>query len=261
MPPRTKQEPEPEQRVALPGEEYPDLTNVTVWQALTAVRREIGPIAKDKRVKEGGGPKFNFRGIDDVLNAVHGPMARWGLTIAPTGWDQVESSVGQTKSGTTQLHVRARVEFSVVGPNGDHGMTLVAPGEALDLSDKAASKAQSMAYKYAVIQALAIPVEAGALDESDQASVNYEQPPSVDTAAVWAKYDEAIATLGLDREKASAKWRGENGGITQEQMEALPIEQVFGHIRSVVNYAKQHEKQLAEAEAGQPDTPSTGEDA
>lgn len=220
------------------------LHEMTVFQALRQVMIEIGPIAKDRRTdSKGSGPKFNFRGIDDVLNAVHDSFAKWGILVVPSDWEQVESSIGQTKSGTTQLHVRGRHTFTVYGPNGDH-ITAVAPAEALDLSDKATSKTMSMAYKYAVIQMLSIPVAAGALDESDQTSTRYEQhapatPPPDD---VWAKYDEAIASLGLSgREEASAKWREQQGGMGMDEFLALPVERVFAHIRQVVAYARQQE--------------------
>lgn len=226
---------------------YPGvLHEMTVFQALRQVMVEIGPIAKDRRVSEGRGPKFNFRGIDDVLNAVHDSFAKWGVLVVPSGWEQIESSIGETKSGTTQLHVRGRHTFTVYGPNGD-SITAVAPAEALDLSDKAASKSMSMAYKYVVIQMLSIPVAAGALDESDTTSVPYEAhapqaPATPPPDAVWAKYDAAIADLGLSgREEASAKWR-EKQGMSFEEFQTAPIERVFAHVRQVVAYAKEQAK-------------------
>lgn len=232
-----------------------DPDSLTVYQACRRVMLEIGPIAKDRRTDaKGGGPKFNFRGIDDVLNAVHDSFARWGIMVVPSGWEQVESNIGATKSGTTQFHVRGRHTFTVYGPQGDH-FTAVGPAEAQDLSDKAASKTMSMAYKYVVIQTFSIPVQAGALDESDGESATFHQntePALPGADDVWAKYDEAIASLGMTREAASAKWRGENGDITQEQMEALPIERVFPHMRQVVAYAKSHEQQADTNEAANP---------
>ena len=232
-----------------------------VGVALMMVSREIGPIAKDRRVTTGPA-KFNFRGIDDVLQAIHDSMARWGVSFIPTGFDLLDNTVGTTKGGGTQQHLLGTVYFRITGPRGD-GFDAAVVAEAQDMSDKAASKLMSMAYKYLAFQVLSIPVE-GALEESDSSSD--ERAPRLAAATtpppddVWQKYDEAIATLGMTREVASAKWRSENGDITQEQMEALPVERVFGHIRQVVAYARNHAKQEAESEVGQPDTPNPGED-
>lgn len=255
MPPRTKAAAEPEQADVGPAD-YPDLTGVTVHQALTQVQREIGPIAKSRRVQEGRGPKFNFRGIDDVLNAVHEPFARWGVRVVPSDWEQVESSIGETKSGTTQLHVRGRHIFTVYGPNGDF-IEMAAPAEALDLSDKAASKAMSMAYKYVVIQMLAIPVEAGALDESDQTSEPYQQPaaPTLDMAQVRAKIEECATALDMTVEEVTAKYRNERlGDVTVKAMWQLPPEQVFPLARQLAAYVQTAPKRTRK-KAAPKDTP------
>lgn len=235
-----------------------DPDSLTVYQALRRVMSEVGHIAKGRRTDaKGGGPKFNFRGIDDVLNAVHDSFARWGIMVVPSGWEQIESNIGTTKSGTTQFHLRGCHTFTVYGPQGDH-FTAVGPAEAQDLSDKASSKAMSMAYKYVVIQMLSIPVAPGALDDADQESTTFQQQPAqpqIDVESTWARYDQAIATLvekGMmpeaSREIASAKWREQQGGMSMEDFAALPIERVFGHIRQVVAYAEQVKQQGAQRE-------------
>lgn len=210
--------------------------------ALMMVAREIGPIAKDRRVTQGPA-KFNFRGIDDVLQAIHDSMARWGVSFIPTGFDLLDNSIGTTKSGGAQQHLLGTVHFRIIGPLGD-GFDAAVVAESQDTSDKSASKLMSMAYKYLAFQVLSIPVE-GALEESDSSSEERATggPPAPPPDDVWAKYDEAIATLGLGgREVASAKWRGEHGNMSFEEFQTAPIERVFGHIRQVVAYAKEHAK-------------------
>ena len=207
--------------------------------ALMQVSREIGPIAKDRRVTSGPA-KFNFRGIDDVLQAIHDSMARWGVSFIPTGFELLDNTVGTTKSGGAQQHLMGTVHYRITGPRGD-GFDAAVVAEAQDSSDKAASKVMSMAYKYLAFQVLSIPVE-GALEESDTDSSERAPagpPPTPEPDALWGKYDEAIATLGLSgREEASAKWREQNGGMGMDEFLALPVERVFGHVRSVVAYAR-----------------------
>lgn len=265
MPPRTKRtEPDPivEAAAALeaatPGA---DPTNPpALGVALMMVAREIGPVAKDRRVTTGPA-KFNFRGIDDVLQAIHESMARWGVSFIPAGFDLLDNTVGTTKSGGAQQHLLGTVHFTIMGPAGDT-MAAAVVAEAQDTSDKSASKAMSMAYKYLAFQVLSIPVE-GALEESDSSSeeravrAGQTPPPPGDA---WQKYDEAVASIGMTREVATAKWRSENGDITQEEMEALPLERVFKHMRETVAYIRAHATQQGEAEAGQPATPRTPED-
>lgn len=250
MPPRTRT---PETEAVEPSDGYPDLTGVTVHQALTQVQREIGPIAKARSTDpRGGGPKFRFRGIDDVLNAVHGSFARWGVRVVPAGWTQVESNTGATKSGTVQYHVRGVHSFVVYGPNGD-SLTAAAPAEALDLSDKSASKAMSMAYKYVVIQMLAIPVEAGALDESDQDSLVRERPAET-ASALHAALSGYAAELGVTMEEVTGKFRADMGGLDMEAFYALPVEQVRGFVLQVggwVGKVRREKASAAEAPAAE----------
>ena len=231
-----------------------------VGVALMHVSREIGPVAKDRRVTTGPA-KFNFRGIDDVLQAIHDSMARWGVSFIPTGFTMLDNTVGTTKSGGAQQHLLGTVHFRITGPRGD-GFDAAVVAEAQDTSDKSASKLMSMAYKYLAFQVLSIPVE-GALEESDSSSeeravrAGQTPPPPGDA---WQKYDEAVASVGMTREVATAKWRSENGDITQEEMEALPLERVFKHMRETVAYIRTHATQQGEAEAGQPAMPRTPED-
>ena len=63
-----------------------DMTEIAVqaphvYSAINAVQADLSKvgISKDHRNTQGAG--FNFRGIDDVLNALSGLMAKHGLVI------------------------------------------------------------------------------------------------------------------------------------------------------------------------------------
>lgn len=139
--------------------------SLPVGEALRMVAQEVGAIAKAQRVTEGPA-RYMFRGVDDVYQAIHDPMAKWGVSFVPTGVVIHDQTVGTTKKGSPQQHLLATVTYQIVGPQGD-AIAAAVLAESQDTSDKAASKLMSMAYKYLAFQVLSIPVE-GAMDESDR---------------------------------------------------------------------------------------------
>jgi hypothetical protein len=135
-------------------------TLMGVQEAITAVMRDIGAIGKNKRNEA---QKFDFRGIDDVLNALHGPLCEHGLVIMPTVLER-EGETRQTSNGGSMNVVHLTVEFKFIGPAGDH-LSAVVVSEAQDSGDKATNKAMSAAYKYMALQVFCIPTKD--MDEQD----------------------------------------------------------------------------------------------
>jgi hypothetical protein len=128
-----------------------------VYAAIVGVIRDIGAegIAKDRKNQAQG---YNFRGIDDVYNALSPILAKNNLCMLP----RVKSRTmheGQTKSGGTMFYVTCEVDFDLVCATDGSTHTITAFGEAMDSADKATNKAMSAAYKYAAMQAFAIPTE------------------------------------------------------------------------------------------------------
>jgi hypothetical protein len=166
-----------------------------VTEALQRVAQEIGPIAKDRQVTTGPA-RYSFRGIDDVLTTIHDSMAKHGVSFVPYDVTIHDQTIGQTRSGSAQLHLLATVHYQIVGPAGD-AISAGVLAEAQDTSDKAASKLMSMAYKYLAFQVLSIPVE-GALEESDSSSEERAPAPRLisdpQKAAMWVQ----AKRLGMD---------------------------------------------------------------
>jgi hypothetical protein len=125
----------------------------TVFEALAQVMRAVSPIAKLGR---NSAQNFNFRGIDQVYDALHGPLADAGVLIVPEILS-IERSEVATRAGGTMSHVVATIRYHFIGPAGDEVVAVVA-GEAADSGDKAISKAMSMAFKYAAFQVFSIPL-------------------------------------------------------------------------------------------------------
>lgn len=129
---------------------------MSVYKAINAVQAELAKrgIAKDRRNEQGAG--YNFRGIDDVYNAIAPLLAAHGLCILPRILTRncVER---QTRSGGAIFYVTVEAEFDFVCAEDGSKHTVRTFGEAMDTSDKATNKAMSAAYKYAAFQAFAIP--------------------------------------------------------------------------------------------------------
>lgn len=112
--------------------------------------------------------RFNFRGIDAVMNAVGPALRKHGVVIIPEEVE-VHRSNGTTTSGKQTAEVVIKVTYRVYGPNGDsiHGKVAA---EAMDFGDKAIAKAMSVAYRTFLLQALTIPT-----DEPDPDGEHYER--------------------------------------------------------------------------------------
>ena len=133
-----------------------------VYRAINAMIEALSHdgVAKDRRNEQQG---FQFRGIDDMYNALSGGLARHKLCIIPRMMERTcESRV--TAKGGTLYSVTVCAEFDFVSAVDGSMHTCRMYGEAMDSGDKATNKAMSAAYKYAVIQTFCIPTEAESPD-------------------------------------------------------------------------------------------------
>lgn len=129
-----------------------------VYQAINKVQAALAKqgISKDHRNTQGAG--YNFRGIDDVYNAISPLLAEYGLCILPRMISR-SCEERQSKSGGALFYVTVEAEFDMVSSEDGSKHTIRTFGEAMDSGDKGTNKAMSAAYKYAAFQAFAIPTE------------------------------------------------------------------------------------------------------
>jgi len=129
---------------------------MSVYKAINAVQADLAKvgIAKDRRA-----PQFVFRGIDDVFNVLSPLLAKHGLCILPRVIEHQQTE-RQTAKGTVLFYTVIKVEFDFVAAEDGSKHTITTVGEAMDSGDKSSNKAMSAAYKYAALQAFAIPTEA-----------------------------------------------------------------------------------------------------
>lgn len=139
---------------------------VTIVEALTDVKREVGAVGKGDRNTQQG---FMFRGIDAVLNAVAPALVKHSVVVAPVKTSAEYGTVEVGQKRTPMGHCRVMVTYRFHGPAGDH-IDVEVPGEAMDSGDKATAKAMSVAYRIALLQALSLPT-----DEPDPDASSYER--------------------------------------------------------------------------------------
>ena len=142
-----------------------------VYHAIAAVMAEIGTsgISKDRKNQQQG---YNFRGIDEVYNALSPILSKHKLCILPRILAR-EVLERQTKSGGALFYVTVEAEFDLVCAEDGSKHTVRTFGEAMDSADKATNKAMSAAYKYAAMQAFCIPTEG----DNDADATTHEVAP------------------------------------------------------------------------------------
>jgi hypothetical protein len=145
-----------------------------VYKAINAVQAALAAtgIGKDRKNESQG---YKFRGIDDVYNAVSRLLATHGLCIMPRCTERTVVERTNAK-GTALFYVTVRCEFDFIAATDGSRHTVVTYGEAMDSGDKATNKAMSAAYKYALMQAFAIPTEG----DNDADATTHEVAPLTD---------------------------------------------------------------------------------
>lgn len=172
----------------------------TVYEALANVMEDVQGVAKKDRNTSQG---FNFRGIDAVVNAVGPALRKHKVIVTPIVLAHEYSTVEVGKNRTLQGHVIVHVAYTFYGPEGDSIETSVI-GEAMDSGDKAVAKAMSVAFRIALLQALALPT-----DEPDPDSYSYERSEAK-AKPTTEQYDAWV-------------WRM-NGAATVEDLNAVGVE-------------------------------------
>lgn len=120
-------------------------------------------IGKDKRNAQQG---YNFRGIDDVLNALSSALVASKLVILPRCVERTQVERTTSKGGAI-FFTTVRVEFDLVCTVDGSVHTVSTYGEAQDSADKSTNKAMSAAYKYLSLLTFCIPTEATPATDAD----------------------------------------------------------------------------------------------
>ena len=133
-----------------------------IYQSIGAIMAEIDAVGKDKFNPQ---QKFKYRGVDDVMNALHPLLAKHKVFCTTQVLDQTREE-RQTKTGGNLIYSICKVRFTFYAEDGS-SVESVTIGEGMDSGDKATNKAMSIAFKYAFFQLFCIPTEEMAKDDPD----------------------------------------------------------------------------------------------
>lgn len=193
------------------------MKTVTAIESIVGVMGIVSGVAKRDR---NDAQRFNFRGIDAVVNAIGPALREVGGAIVPAIIDKSYSR-GATKSGTPTVEAFLTVEFAWHGTDGGEPVRGVVAAEAMDTSDKATAKAMSVALRTFLLQALMLPT-----DERDPDADYIERAPSKPVAvpAGWEKRVAGVSDLagleGLWREAVEGGFSSQvQAGVTARKGE------------------------------------------
>lgn len=141
----------------------------TIHAAFSAAMEEVQAVRKEGF---NDSQRYNFRGIDQVVNAV-GPIFRKHHIIPMPHNCAAEYRDVLTSTGKPTREVTVSATYRFYGPAGDY-IEAVVPGESLDSSDKGTAKAMSVAYRIVLLQSLCIPT-----DDRDPDQDHFERAPEV----------------------------------------------------------------------------------
>jgi hypothetical protein len=144
-----------------------------IYSLIPKVMADIGAVAKNRENQQ---QKYNFRGIEDLYNAVHPALHAHGVFCVPVivrhNFTTFEKSGFEGKT-TLWRHVTIKVRHQFFAPDGSH-VDVVTMGEGLDNSDKATNKAMSAAMKYALIELFSVPT--ADIDDADRTTPEVSKP-------------------------------------------------------------------------------------
>ncbi len=192
-----------------------------VYEAINLVMMDISKtgIAKANQNQQ---QRYNFRGIDDVYNALAPIMANHGLMTLPRVLSR-EVTERQTNNGKPLFYTVVEVEYDFVCVADGSKHTIKVSGEAMDMADKSTNKAMAAAHKYACLQAFCIPTQG----DNDADLTTYEvaanQTP-VNPAllqAIESGKADVVATVWNSLGKAARGDAWNNPSLTDSQRDVI----------------------------------------
>jgi len=142
------------------------MTQPQIYSLLTQVMTDAGAVKKGDFNSH---QKFNFRGIDAVINAVSPALRKHGVVVVPTVITSDYESVQVGQNRTVMGHARITITYTFYAPDGSNVAATVS-AESMDSGDKATAKAYSVAFRTALLQTLCLPT-----DEADPDSDTYQR--------------------------------------------------------------------------------------
>ena len=186
-----------------------------VYKAISEVTAELAKQGVSKN-QTNSYDRYNFRGSDDVYNALAPLLAKHNLCVMPkvTARDITERT---SNKGGALFYVVLWVEYTFVSSVDASTHVITVVGEAMDRGDKATNKAMSAAYKYACLQTFCIPTESS--EDADAQSHEVAPAPQqhIPAQAPRPQQHSELAQVMADADEFAtvSYWRG----LTQPEQE------------------------------------------
>lgn len=160
------------------------MAEAKIYKAISDTMKDIGIVGKNDTNQY---DRYNYRGIDAVMNALNPAMIKNHVFVTPTVLDSHREEREGSK-GTVMMYTILTVKYTFFTDDGSF-IECVVVGEAMDRSDKSTNKAMSAAFKYACFQTFCIPTEE--MKDSEEESPEIGKKVEKKTAAKKpAKTDE-----------------------------------------------------------------------
>lgn len=145
-----------------------------IYKAIPRAMEEIGAIAKDRVNQQ---QRFAYRGIDDVMNALHPVLVKHGLFLAPEVLEHRREE-RTTKSGGNLIYSVLKLKYTLYAQDGS-SVSATVIGEGMDSADKSSNKAMAVGMKYALFQLFCIPTEEMGNDDPDRVTPPDSTPMNI----------------------------------------------------------------------------------
>lgn len=151
-----------------------------VYGAMVQVMREVREVGKNGVGPQEAG-RYAYRKLDDAVDAVGTALRTVGLLLVPV--EVVAHEIHQTTVSTsngprTWTTATVTMRWRYIHPEDGSTQDVVMAGEGRDMGDKATGKANSNAWKNALVQSLNIPVQGMPEVEDDHPVIGAGQGPA-----------------------------------------------------------------------------------
>jgi len=157
---------------------------MNVFETINSIMKELPAIAKDQK---NSSQNFQYRGIDQFMNALNPLMAKHGLFCTPELVQGFPQEQINTKSGGIMFKSIADYKYTFYALDGSSISTIIR-GEAMDSGDKGYNKVCAIALKYVLMQLFMVATE----DFKDPDEVSHEDVKKTEPAVPVATETKGI---------------------------------------------------------------------
>jgi hypothetical protein len=200
------------------------MSSDNIYAVMSAAMEEVQAVRKEGF---NDSQKYNFRGIDQVVNAV-GPIFRKHKIIPVPHHCSAKYRDVLTSTGKPSREVTVEATYRFYGPAGDY-IEAEVPGESMDTGDKGTPKAMSVAYRIVLLQMLCIPT-----DDRDPDQDSYERaaPDPVLIAKVGVKAAWEETRGAFDPDVVAAAFQDWSQGEFLHNAEAAQLDKFAAWLRA-----------------------------